>query len=290
MRIEADRGRCEGHGLCADAAPEMYDLDDEATVVVIHDEVPPDLERKAEAGCPGMSSGRPQNAEVSPLCEVVVAGRLFDALTAVQTLRAERIDGRTTMLSGKDRRPFTCVLLSKDVRSGKTPPAGIALDVPTDLELPLETPTLGLDLNRRRVRIAAAGVPYDGLVIGISLRARPLPDADPASWLVQHSDHDGVQPRQEPASVTSVLVGAVGFLRMRVASRRLRAGRHRPGRRTPTRPPRGRQRRDPAPSLGRGAPRAGGPRPGTPAFQTHSSSAARGICPSSSFPAWRHEE
>jgi ferredoxin len=55
MRIIADRERCEGHGLCADTAPEVYELDDDAIVVLVHDTVPPDLERKAEAGarvCP----------------------------------------------------------------------------------------------------------------------------------------------------------------------------------------------------------------------------------------------
>lgn len=55
MKIIADRPRCEGHGLCADTAPEVYDDDDDAVVVVLHEIVPPELERKAEAGarvCP----------------------------------------------------------------------------------------------------------------------------------------------------------------------------------------------------------------------------------------------
>ena len=56
MRIEADRARCEGHGLCADVAPEIYDLDEDAVVVLkVDGEIPPDLERKAEGGarvCP----------------------------------------------------------------------------------------------------------------------------------------------------------------------------------------------------------------------------------------------
>jgi ferredoxin len=55
MKIIADRERCEGHGLCADTAPEVYDLDDDAIVVLLHESVPQELERKAEAGarvCP----------------------------------------------------------------------------------------------------------------------------------------------------------------------------------------------------------------------------------------------
>ena len=55
MRIAADRDRCEGHGLCVDTAPEVYDLDDDAVVVLRYDVVPPELERRAEGGarvCP----------------------------------------------------------------------------------------------------------------------------------------------------------------------------------------------------------------------------------------------
>jgi ferredoxin len=56
MRIVVDHARCEGHGLCADVAPEVYDLDEDAIVVLrIEGEVPPELERKAEGGarvCP----------------------------------------------------------------------------------------------------------------------------------------------------------------------------------------------------------------------------------------------
>ncbi len=55
MKIAADRDRCEGHGLCSDTAPEVYELDDDAVVVLRHEVVPTELERKAEAGarvCP----------------------------------------------------------------------------------------------------------------------------------------------------------------------------------------------------------------------------------------------
>jgi ferredoxin len=55
VKIAADRDRCEGHGLCADTAPEVYDLDDDAVVVLRYEVVPSELERKAEGGarvCP----------------------------------------------------------------------------------------------------------------------------------------------------------------------------------------------------------------------------------------------
>jgi ferredoxin len=55
MKIVADRERCEGHGLCAAVAPEVFDLDDDAVVTLVHETVPAELERTAEAGasaCP----------------------------------------------------------------------------------------------------------------------------------------------------------------------------------------------------------------------------------------------
>ena len=55
MRIDADIAKCEGHGLCAEVAPGVYALDDDAVVTVTHEELPVELERFAEAGarvCP----------------------------------------------------------------------------------------------------------------------------------------------------------------------------------------------------------------------------------------------
>ncbi|MGW9405787.1 ferredoxin [Arthrobacter sp. NPDC055585] len=34
MKIELDRPRCEGHGLCEEAAPELMHLDDEGELVI----------------------------------------------------------------------------------------------------------------------------------------------------------------------------------------------------------------------------------------------------------------
>lgn len=34
MRIELDRPRCEGHGLCEEAAPKLMHLDDDGELVI----------------------------------------------------------------------------------------------------------------------------------------------------------------------------------------------------------------------------------------------------------------
>ena len=57
MRIVADRARCEGHGICANQAPTMLDLDDDDIVVVLEagEEIAKaDLSRArvAAASCP----------------------------------------------------------------------------------------------------------------------------------------------------------------------------------------------------------------------------------------------
>jgi ferredoxin len=48
MRVEADRSRCEGHGMCEDACPEVFRLDDDAVVELLMETIPPELQRKAE--------------------------------------------------------------------------------------------------------------------------------------------------------------------------------------------------------------------------------------------------
>lgn len=57
MKIDVDYDRCEGHGLCAEQAPDLFSLDDEAELTYRTEgsEVPPDQHghaRAAIASCP----------------------------------------------------------------------------------------------------------------------------------------------------------------------------------------------------------------------------------------------
>lgn len=50
MRITVDRVSCEGHGLCEEVAPEIFELDDDGNLLH-HFEgevIPPELEVKAK--------------------------------------------------------------------------------------------------------------------------------------------------------------------------------------------------------------------------------------------------
>ena len=39
MKIVLDRPRCEGHGLCEEAAPQLMHLDDDGELVIDHEEI-----------------------------------------------------------------------------------------------------------------------------------------------------------------------------------------------------------------------------------------------------------
>ena len=55
VRVDIDRDRCEGHGLCEQTAPDIYRLDDEGELEFLVTDIPPELRAKAEAGarvCP----------------------------------------------------------------------------------------------------------------------------------------------------------------------------------------------------------------------------------------------
>jgi ferredoxin len=54
-RVMVDHDRCEGHGLCEQAAPQELWMDDEGTPHPRHDQVPADLMPAAQAAvraCP----------------------------------------------------------------------------------------------------------------------------------------------------------------------------------------------------------------------------------------------
>ncbi len=55
MKVSVDWDRCEGHGMCAEAAPETFELDDDGELHVLHEDVPEEHRRRVETAvrrCP----------------------------------------------------------------------------------------------------------------------------------------------------------------------------------------------------------------------------------------------
>lgn len=55
MKLTVDRDRCEGYGLCVEAAPELMHLDDDGELVLDQDEVTPASSAEAQSAvrvCP----------------------------------------------------------------------------------------------------------------------------------------------------------------------------------------------------------------------------------------------
>jgi ferredoxin len=56
VRVEVSRATCEGHGVCEQVGPDVYQLDDDGELVILHeDSIPPELQDQARSGarsCP----------------------------------------------------------------------------------------------------------------------------------------------------------------------------------------------------------------------------------------------
>ncbi|WP_419223617.1 ferredoxin [Gordonia sp. CPCC 206044] len=55
MKIDVNFGICEANGLCAGAAPEVFDLDDDDNLHLLRDTVTPEIEDGVQAAirqCP----------------------------------------------------------------------------------------------------------------------------------------------------------------------------------------------------------------------------------------------
>lgn len=55
MKLHVDREMCQGHSRCYAAYPELFDIDEEGTALVIAEDIPPEWEDRADnaiANCP----------------------------------------------------------------------------------------------------------------------------------------------------------------------------------------------------------------------------------------------
>jgi 3-phenylpropionate/trans-cinnamate dioxygenase ferredoxin reductase component len=150
------------------------------------------------------------------LNRVVVVGGSVAALTAIQALRMEGFDGHITMLGDEAVAPYTRVPLSKERLAGTVGDDELSLAAPSDADVRLGVPAIGLDPIARVVRTAGGDIPYDGLVIATGARPRRLAPHLDELVLRQLTDCHLLSKRLE--SARSLLIVGGGFLGMEVAS------------------------------------------------------------------------
>lgn len=156
---------------------------------------------------------------------VVIVGASLAGLRTAEALRDEGYAGRLTLIGDEPHAPYDRPPLSKQVLSGWVRADETALPRlrPVDADWRLGCTATGLDLQRRRVKLADGGeLGFDRLVIATGARARPWPIAGEAAL----SGVFSLRTRDDAAALVAaledgprrVLVIGAGFTGCEVAS------------------------------------------------------------------------
>ncbi len=152
---------------------------------------------------------------------VVIVGASLAGLRAAEALRAAGHDGRITLVGAEKHRPYDRPPLSKQVLTAKVQPeaTALAVDDSAALEWILGVAAIGLDPDRRRVRLSEGSeLSYDGLVIATGASPRLLPGAPPGPGVhYLRTVDDSVALRDDLTSAQSVVVIGAGFVGLEVA-------------------------------------------------------------------------
>ncbi len=204
VRVVVDLTRCQGYGQCVFMAPEVFSMN--GSEALAYDPDPPDTQRehvlRAAAACPvqalhvdRVNAHVPYRGETGAYAgpdgdgfrrtgRIVIVGASLAGLRAAAVLRREGFAGSLTMIGDERGEPYDRPPLSKQVLTGQTRVQSTALPHlgGLDAEWLCGVPATGLDLDRRRVRLAdGRDVRFDRLLIATGTRARPWPDAAEAA-------------------------------------------------------------------------------------------------------------
>ena len=163
------------------------------------------------------------------LDRIAIVGNGIAALTAGDALRAAGFDGDLTIIGAERHAPYSRPALSKAALLDELEMTSHLLPAPEHgAEQLLGSAAVGLDVERRRVRLADGGdIPYDGLVIASGSRARRLAEARPGEASVEltlRGLDDALELRRRIAATPDVVVIGGGALGMEVASGCIAAG------------------------------------------------------------------
>ncbi|WEH14048.1 FAD-dependent oxidoreductase [Streptomyces sp. VNUA24] len=158
---------------------------------------------------------------------IVVVGASAAGLAAAETLRREGYDGTLTLVGDEPHAPYDRPPLSKQLLAARWESDRLALRTPAHLDglgldLRLGTAATGLDLDRRRVRLADGdALPYDALVIATGVRPRRLPGE--GAHVLRTLD-DALTLRERLTPGTRLVVVGAGFLGSEAAAVARRLG------------------------------------------------------------------
>ncbi len=160
------------------------------------------------------------SAAVQP--RAVVVGASLAGLRAAETLRRTGHDGPITIVGAERHPPYDRPPLSKQILTGKAGPEDVVLvvDAELDAEWLLGVAVTGLDLDRKRVRLAEGDeVPFDMLVIATGAAPRVLPGATrgPGVHYLRTID-DAIALRDDLVKAERVVVIGAGFIGLEVAA------------------------------------------------------------------------
>ncbi|MFT4263186.1 MAG: NAD(P)/FAD-dependent oxidoreductase, partial [Nocardioides sp.] len=159
---------------------------------------------------------------------LVVVGGSLAGVRAVEGARAAGWSGPITVLSAEPHQPYDRPPLSKELLAVGGPSEAVPLRsaetlAELDIDLRLSTPALGLDPERRVVRVPGEEIAYDALVIATGSRPRSLPGSraveGAAAGVHQLRGLDDARALREAldAGGPVVVIGA-GFIGSEVAS------------------------------------------------------------------------
>jgi 3-phenylpropionate/trans-cinnamate dioxygenase ferredoxin reductase component len=157
----------------------------------------------------------------------VVVGASLAGLRAAEALRRAGHDGPLTVIGAEIHRPYDRPPLSKQILTGKVAASGTTLlvDEALDIDWQLGVPAVGLDLDRRRVRVGAGGgnsgddVPFDRLVIATGAHPRVLRGIEPGPGVhYLRTIDDAIALRDDLARADRAVVIGAGFIGLEVAA------------------------------------------------------------------------
>jgi NADPH-dependent 2,4-dienoyl-CoA reductase/sulfur reductase-like enzyme len=157
----------------------------------------------------------------------VVVGASLAGLRAAEALRRAGHDGPLTVIGAEIHRPYDRPPLSKQILTGKLAASGTALlvDEALDIDWQLGVPAVGLDLDRKRVRVGPGGasggddVPFDRLVIATGAHPRVLRGIEPGPGVhYLRTLDDAIALRDDLARADRAVVIGAGFIGLEVAA------------------------------------------------------------------------